>query len=131
MPASKDQTWLWPYDETKRKCARSWSCAIRLMERYPEFIFVCSQAQQYAWVKQLYPSIWRDICKFVHKGQFVPVGGTWVEMDGNMPSGEACIRQFLYGQHFFHEEFGVRCKEVCVALVSDCHPLKSVLFMAW
>ncbi|CAL1528910.1 unnamed protein product [Lymnaea stagnalis] len=31
--------------------------------------------------------------------------------DGNIPSGEACIRQFLYGQQFFKEEFGVHCKE--------------------
>ncbi|KAK3704578.1 hypothetical protein RRG08_033620 [Elysia crispata] len=106
-----DTAWLWPYDETKRKCARSWSCTLRLMEKYPDFTFVCSQAQQYAWVKQLYPSIWEDICKFVRTGQFVPVGGTWVEMDGNIPNGEACIRQFLYGQNFFQKEFGVKCKE--------------------
>ncbi|RUS90694.1 hypothetical protein EGW08_001498 [Elysia chlorotica] len=106
-----DTAWLWPYDETKRKCARSWSCTLRLMEKYPEFTFVCSQAQQFAWVKQLYPSIWSDICKFVRMGQFVPVGGTWVEMDGNIPSGEACIRQFLYGQKFFQEEFGIKCRE--------------------
>lgn len=38
------------------------------------------QAQQYAWVKEYYPSIYQDICKFVNAGQFVPVGGTWVEM---------------------------------------------------
>ncbi|GFO19170.1 alpha-mannosidase [Plakobranchus ocellatus] len=106
-----DTAWLWPYDETKRKCARSWTCTLRLMEKYPNFTFMCSQAQQYAWVKELYPGVWKDICKFVHKGQFVPVGGTWVEMDGNIPSGEACIRQFLYGQKFFQEEFGIKCKE--------------------
>ena len=38
------------------------------------------QAQQYAWVKEQYPSLYKDICKFVANGQFVPVGGTWVEM---------------------------------------------------
>ncbi|BFZ09579.1 hypothetical protein BsWGS_12618 [Bradybaena similaris] len=106
-----DTAWLWPYAETIRKCARSWSCTLRLMEKYPEFIFTCSQAQQYAWVKEHYPELWKDVCKFVQKGQFVPVGGTWVEMDGNIPSGEACIRQFLYGQNFFLKEFGWRCKE--------------------
>ena len=35
--------WLWAYDETKRKCGRSWSCAVRLMELYPDFRFTCSQ----------------------------------------------------------------------------------------
>ena len=36
------------------------------------------------------------------------MGGTWVEFDGNLPSGEAMTRQFLYGQNFFEEEFGKR-----------------------
>lgn len=37
--------WLWPFKETVRKCARSWVTAVRLMERNPEFIFVCSQVR--------------------------------------------------------------------------------------
>ncbi|PVD24905.1 hypothetical protein C0Q70_15398 [Pomacea canaliculata] len=106
-----DTAWLWPYAETIRKCARSWSCTLRLMEQYPNFTFTCSQAQQYAWVKEYYPSIYQDICKFVNAGQFVPVGGTWVEMDGYVPSGEAFVRQFLYGQRFFQQEFGIKCTE--------------------
>ncbi|XP_005089580.1 alpha-mannosidase 2C1 [Aplysia californica] len=106
-----DTAWLWPYAETIRKCARSWSCSLRLMEKYPDFKFMCSQAVQYDWVKINYPSIWKTICKFVQTRQFVPVGGTWVEMDGNIPSGESCIRQFLYGQQFFMKEFGIKCKE--------------------
>ncbi|XP_070189226.1 alpha-mannosidase 2C1-like isoform X1 [Littorina saxatilis] len=106
-----DTAWLWPYDETKRKCARSWSCTIGLMEQYPDFKFACSQAQQYAWIKELYPSLYKDICKFVAKGQFIPVGGTWIEMDGYVPSGEAFVRQFLYGQRFFQKEFGIKCSE--------------------
>lgn len=32
--------------------------------------------------------------------------------DGNLPSGESMVRQFLEGQRFFQEEFGVHCKEV-------------------
>jgi alpha-mannosidase len=31
-----------------------------------------------------------------------------VEMDCNVPSGEAFCRQFLYGQQFFEKEFGKR-----------------------
>ncbi|KAL8600141.1 hypothetical protein ACOMHN_060093 [Nucella lapillus] len=106
-----DTAWLWPYDETKRKCARSWTCTLRLMERDPHFKFTCSQAQQFAWVKENYPSVYADIGRFVANGQFIPVGGTWVEMDGYVPSGEAFVRQFLYGQRFFQKEFGIRCTE--------------------
>uniref|UniRef100_A0A8D0CKQ1 alpha-mannosidase n=1 Tax=Scleropages formosus TaxID=113540 RepID=A0A8D0CKQ1_SCLFO len=106
-----DSAWLWPYEETIRKCARSWVTAIRLMEKNPDFIFTCSQAQQFEWVKQWYPGLFSEIKHFVKKGQFVPVGGTWVEMDGNLPSGESMVRQFLLGQHFFQQEFGIYCKE--------------------
>lgn len=38
-----DSAWLWPYAETIRKCARSFSSTIRLLEKYPEFTFACSQ----------------------------------------------------------------------------------------
>ncbi|XP_053397678.1 alpha-mannosidase 2C1-like isoform X2 [Mercenaria mercenaria] len=106
-----DTAWLWPYSETIRKCARSWSCTIRLMEKYPNFTFTCSQAQQYEWVKERYPSLYADMKKYITEGRFIPVGGTWVEMDGLIPSGEAFIRQFLYGQLFFKKEFGKTCKE--------------------
>lgn len=39
--------WLWPYEETIRKCGRSWVTVIRLMEKNPDFIFVCSQVIPY------------------------------------------------------------------------------------
>ncbi|CAH1250253.1 MAN2C1 [Branchiostoma lanceolatum] len=106
-----DSAWLWPYAETIRKCGRSWASTIRLMEEYPEFTFTCSQAQQFAWVKEHYPTLYQKIQTRVAEGKFIPVGGTWVEMDGNIPSGEAFVRQFLFGQKFFKKEFGAYCKE--------------------
>eukprot|EP01119_Soliformovum_irregulare_P015322 TRINITY_DN4303_c0_g1_i2.p1 TRINITY_DN4303_c0_g1~~TRINITY_DN4303_c0_g1_i2.p1 ORF type:complete len:713 (-),score=261.49 TRINITY_DN4303_c0_g1_i2:116-2254(-) len=48
---------------------------------------------------------------YIKRGQFVPVGGTWIEMDCNIPSGESLIRQFLVGQRFFESEFGIKCRE--------------------
>lgn len=40
---SVSAAWLWPYEETIRKCGRSWVTVIRLMEKNPEFVFTCSQ----------------------------------------------------------------------------------------
>ena len=48
------------------------------------------------------------------KEQFIPVGGVWVEMDGNLPSGESFVRQFLYGQRFFLREFKSKCNVVSI-----------------
>jgi len=36
-------------------------------------------------VKQHYPSLYEEMKHFISLGRFIPVGGTWVEMDGNIP----------------------------------------------
>lgn len=105
-----DTCWLWPWAETKRKVARSWSNQCDLMDRYPEHRFAVSQAQQYKWLKMYYPSVFDRVKGKVKKGTFQPIGGSWVEHDTNMPSGESLVRQFLYGQRFFESHFGERCR---------------------
>ena len=105
-----DTCWLWPWAETKRKVARSWSSQCDLMERYPEVHFACSQAQQFKWLKQNYPAAFDRVKKKVSEGQFHPIGGSWVEHDTNLPSGESLVRQFFYGQRLFETEFGERCR---------------------
>jgi alpha-mannosidase len=104
-----DTCWLWPWAETKRKVARSWSNQCDLMDRYPELRFAVSQAQQYKWLEQYYPSVFDRVKEKVKKGTFQPIGGSWVEHDTNMPSGESLVRQFLYGQRYFESHFGQRC----------------------
>ncbi|KAF1813669.1 putative alpha-mannosidase I [Eremomyces bilateralis CBS 781.70] len=103
-----DTCWLWPWAETKRKVARSWSNQCDLMDRYPELRFCCSQAQQYQWLEKYYPSLWDRVKAKVKEGKFQPIGGSWVEHDTNLPSGESLVRQFLYGQRFFESRFGQR-----------------------
>ena len=81
------------------------------MDSYPEYKFACSQAQQYEWMKQEQPALYAKILQRVKDGRFIPVGGTWVEPDCNIPNGESLVRQFLLGQKFFQQEFGVTCHE--------------------
>ena len=47
-------------------------------------------------------------------GQWVPVGGMWVEPDMNLPSGESIVRQIVHGQRWFESHFGRRCTEVWI-----------------
>ena len=105
-----DSCWLWPFAETRRKVARSWTNQCNLMEQYPELNFACSQAQQYKWLRDGYPTVFDRVKSKVKGGQFHPIGGSWVEHDTNMPSGESLVRQFLYGQRFFESHFGQRCQ---------------------
>ena len=107
-----DSAWLWPIRETKRKCARTFSNALRLMEDYPDYKFSASQAQQYQWIKDGYPQLYERIREQVDEGRFEPVGSMWVEADCNLPSGEALVRQFLLGKRFFMQEFGVDTREL-------------------
>ncbi|KAJ8597089.1 hypothetical protein M405DRAFT_836693 [Rhizopogon salebrosus TDB-379] len=103
-----DTAWLWPYSVTQQKTARSWSTQIDLMERYPEHRFACSQAQQFKWLEEQYPPLFERIKKKVASGQFHLIGGSWVENDGNMPSGEALVRQFLYAYLQLIREAGMK-----------------------
>ncbi|MGC8780912.1 MAG: alpha-mannosidase, partial [Anaerolineae bacterium] len=103
-----DTAWLWPLRETVRKCARTFATACRLLERYPDYRFSCSQPQLYAYTKAHFPTLYAEIKKWVAAGRWECTGGMWVESDCNVPSGEALIRQILRGLRFFREEFGAR-----------------------
>ncbi|MCJ0874207.1 glycoside hydrolase family 38 C-terminal domain-containing protein [Streptomyces sp. AP-93] len=107
-----DSAWLWPLRETVRKVARTTSNMLGLMEEHPEFVFAMSQAQQLDWIKTYRPELFERVKKKITDGQFVPVGGMWVESDTNMVGGEAMARQFLYGKKFFMDEFGIETNNV-------------------
>ena len=107
-----DSAWLWPVRETVRKCVRTFSSVLALMDADPDFVFACSSAQQYAWVKEDQPELYERIRRRVAEGRFVPVGGMWLESDTNMPGSEALARQMIEGKLFFLEELGVETRDV-------------------
>ena len=109
-----DTAWLWPLRETIRKCARTFSTATDYMDHYPEYVFGCSQAQQYAWMKAYYPEVFARIKERIQRGQWEPIGSMWVEVDCNLASGESLIRQILHGKKFFKEELGYETKDVWI-----------------
>ncbi|HYN31376.1 MAG TPA: glycoside hydrolase family 38 C-terminal domain-containing protein [Ilumatobacteraceae bacterium] len=109
-----DTAWLWPLRETKRKVTRTFASAVALMDDYPEYMFCASSAQHYTWIEERHPELFTKIGERVERGQWIPVGGMWVEADMNLPSGESLVRQIVFGQRYFEEKFGVRCTEVWI-----------------
>ena len=107
-----DSAWLWPVRETIRKVARTVANVVALMDEDPTFRFAMSQAQQLAWLRDAQPALFARVQAHVASGQFVPVGGMWVESDTNLPGGESLARQFVHGKRFFLEEFGIETEEV-------------------
>jgi alpha-mannosidase len=107
-----DSAWLWPLRETVRKVARTVANVTTLMGQHPRFRFAMSQAQQLEWIKQQHPELFDRVRAYVRDGQFVPVGGMWVESDTNMPGAEAMARQFVHGKRFYLDEFDLDTPEV-------------------
>ncbi len=104
--AHLDTAWLWPLEITHLKMAHTTANQLYLTERYPEYVFVHSQASQYEWLEQEYPSLFAKVQAAVRAGQWEPVGSMWVEADCNLSGGEALVRQFLYGRRYFQAKFG-------------------------
>ncbi len=105
-----DVAWLWRLRQTREKAGRSFATVLKLMEEYPEYKFMSSQAQLYEYVKEDYPEVYEGIKKMVKAGRWEVEGGMWVEPDTNVPSGESLVRQFLVGKRFFKKEFGIDSK---------------------
>jgi alpha-mannosidase len=102
-----DCAWLWPISQTREKAGRTWTTALRLMERYPEYRFLASTPLQYEMVQQRFPETFAGIRERLREGRWEAVGGMWVEADCNLPDGESLARQFLVGTRYFERELGI------------------------
>lgn len=112
-----DLAWLWPWEETKRKCARTISTQIALSEEYEEYKFLLCEPPIMENIKELYPELYGRLLKKVEEGAFIPEGGMYVEPDTNLVSGESLIRQCLYGRRWFREELKT---ETLMVWIPDC-----------
>lgn len=100
-----DTAWLWHIGETVKKCARTYSNQLALMQEYPEYKFVQSSSCHSDMIRKYYPELFKKIREAVAAGKYEPNGGVWVECDCNITSGESMIRQFLWGQRFTQKYF--------------------------
>ncbi|MEH7305796.1 alpha-mannosidase [Neobacillus drentensis] len=105
-----DVAWLWRLKHTREKAARSFSTVLRLMEQYPDYVFLQTQPQLYDYIKKDYPEIFKQIERKVQEGRWETEGGMWLEADCNLTSGESLVRQLLLGTKFFRENFGKECE---------------------
>ncbi|MFD0962049.1 alpha-mannosidase [Paenibacillus chungangensis] len=105
-----DVAWLWRLRHTREKAARTFSTVLRLMEQFPEYVFLQSQPQLYADLERDYPDIFDSIRQRVKEGRWEAGGAMWLESDCNVPSGESLVRQLLHGTRYFEAKFGVACR---------------------
>ncbi len=110
--AHLDSAWLWPIDVTKLKMVHTTAVQLDLIDRYPEYVFVHSQACQYEWLEKEYPALFERVKKAIRRGQWEVVGSMWVEADCNLTGPEALVRQFLYGRRYFESKLGVTTEDM-------------------
>lgn len=102
-----DVAWLWTLEQTREKVQRSFSTVLQMMKQYPEYKFMSSQPQLYAFLKEECPELYAEVKKMVAAGRWEVEGAMWLEADCNLTSGESLVRQVLFGKRFFKQEFGV------------------------
>lgn len=103
-----DPVWLWRWNEGLEAIRSTFRSALDRLNEYPDFIFSTSSAAFYQQLAMTEPEMLDEIRQRIREGRWEIVGGWWVEPDANIPSGEALVRQALYGQTWFQKNLGVR-----------------------
>ena len=102
-----DVAWKWTLAQTEEKSQSSFATALKLMEQYPDYVFMSSQPQLYEYVKKHDPVLFERIKEKIKEGRWEAEGAMWLECDANLVSGESFIRQIVYGKRFMKDELGV------------------------
>jgi alpha-mannosidase len=116
--AHLDTEWRWEYpqviDEYLRKTMED---NFALLEKYPHYIFNFSGANRYRLMRDYYPADFAQLKRYVDAGRWYPAGSSMEEGDVNAPSAEAILRQILYGNEWFQDQFGKTSAEF---MLPDC-----------
>ena len=123
--AHLDTEWRWEYpqviDEYLRKTMED---NFALFGKYPHYIFNFSGANRYRLMRDYYPADFARLKQYVDAGRWYPAGSSMEEGDVNAPSAEAILRQILYGNEWFHDQFGKTSAEF---MLPDCFGFPSSL----
>ena len=107
--AHLDPVWLWEWSEGLDAVRATFRAQLDLLKEDPDYVFTCSSSCYYQWVEQTDPAMFEEIRAAVESRRIVPVGGWYIQAEGNTGSGESFARLGLYGQKYFISRFGFRC----------------------
>ena len=108
--------WRWIPDTAPYKLSHTVGYNIQRLAQFPQrnlrkgyqdgYKFSFPAVAHYEYIEQKWPRSFKKIQQLVKQGRWELVGGSWIEMDCNVPDGESLVRQRLYGQKYFMEKFG-------------------------
>ena len=113
-----DTQWRWTIQNTINEYVpATFRDNFKLMDLYPDYVFSFEGAFRYMILKEYYPDLYARLKPYIDRGQW-RVAGSWVDaVDVNMPSFESLVRQTLYGNGFFKQEFGKTSSDI---FLPDC-----------
>lgn len=87
------------------------------LTKYPNYIFNFEGGIKYSWMKEYYPNQYSLVKDMIKKGRWNVVGASWDANDTNLPSPESALRNILYAQKYYKEEFRVQSEDI---FLPDC-----------
>ena len=113
-----DSQWNWTVQDSIRQFVpATFFENFKRFEQFPHYTFNYEGVIHYMWFKEYFPEAWPTVQKYVAEGRW-RLAGSWIDaVDTNIPSPESLMRQALYGQRFFRQEFGKVSRDV---YLPDC-----------
>ena len=113
-----DTEWRWEYPQViSEYLPDTMHKNFALFQKYPHYIFNWTGANRYMMMKEYFPADFAKLKHYVATRQWFPAGSSMEENDVNSPSPESIIRQVLYGNEYFRDEFGKASEEF---MLPDC-----------
>jgi alpha-mannosidase len=103
-----DAAWLWPLQEGEQQADAVFRSVLDRLDEFPQLHFSESSASYYRWIRDTDPATFSRLTAAITSRRWEALGGWWTEADTNVPSGEALMRQGMYGNAEFSASFGVR-----------------------
>jgi len=120
-----DTQWRWDYPHTiKEYIKNTLKDNFALLDKYDNYIFNFSGANRYRFMKEYYPEDYDKLKKYITSGKWFPCGSSFEESDVLTPNIESIIRQILYGNKYFKDEFGIESLEY---MLPDCFGFPNTL----
>lgn len=113
-----DSQWNWDVKTSIREyIPKTLRTNLMLLNKYPNYVFNFKGGIKYQWMKEYYPNEYSLIKPFVKNGRWHIASASWDATDPNIPSPESFIRNIMYGQHLYRNEFGVLSTDI---FLPDC-----------
>ncbi len=116
--AHLDTQWRWEFPQTiSEYLLKTMRVNFDYIDKYPHYVFNWTGANRYRLMREYYPADYARMKQYVAAGRWFPAGSSMEEGDVNLPSAEGIIRQVLYGNTWFRNEFGKASSEY---MLPDC-----------